>query len=344
MYFLKKIIENISKNRILFVFLVIMFLLLTPISNIYSQTSSSISVTMSPSIPKAYENVVVEITSSVFDLNRSTISWLINNDLRLKGTGETIAQFTTKAIGDETRLKIIIVTPQNKTLTKNLTIRPTNVDILWEAISYTPPFYRGKALGSSGGLIKLTAQPEFIDQSGKKLNPKELVYTWKEKGFVLGKASGFGKQSIILENGSVSFDPLNVSVEVSSLNKIIVAQNSIKIPSYSPGIIFYEKHPLEGVIYNRSLGTRFTLLKDEITLRAEPYFFSLDDVFNGLLKYDWKINNKNISIDTQKQTNEITFGRENASGVVKISLDIENENIPFRVFQEASILINIELE
>ena len=74
----------------------------------------------------------------------------------------------------------------------------------------------------------------------------------------------------------------------------------------------------------------------------ETYFIYMDDIAIDLLRFRWKINNKDINIPLSKQKNEMTFRRESGgSGKARISLDIENNNLPFRVLQSAERVLNL---
>lgn len=298
--------------------------------------SGAVSVAITPNIPEAYEEVVVRLSSSGVDLERSVISWSLDGEVKLSGVGEVQARFTTGAIGEVSRLTIVIETTQNRHITKNISIRPVGVDVLWSAFSYTPPFYKGKAQSPSGGLVVLTAMPELVNSKGEKLDPSELIYTWEERGVILGNASGYGKQRIVLQGGLNKLYPLVIAVTVSSFDGTLKARKSATISTRDPQIIFYEKHPLEGIKYSQALTGTLSIVQAELTLRGEPYFFSLDDIARNLIRFRWKINNKDINIPLNEQKNEMTFRRESGgSGKAQISLSIENDNLPFRVLQSA---------
>jgi len=79
-----------------------------------------------------------------------------------------------------------------------------------------------------------------------------------------------------------------------------------------------------------------------LTLRGEPYFFSLDDIARDLLRYRWQINNRDTSIPLNEQKNEMTFRREGErSGTAQVSLRVLNDNLPFRVLQVALETLNL---
>lgn len=311
---------------------------------VHAQSIDAVSVSQTPNNPGAYEEVTIRLQSQVIDLARSEISWYLNEDLRLSGVGEARARFTTAASGVLVNIQIIIIDPEGRRIVKNLVVQPEEVDIVWEAFSYTPPFYKGKALNPSMGLVLITAMPQLADSLGNFVDPTKLVYTWKESGVVLGNSSGVGKQQVVLRGEALSFEPLIVNVSVSTSDGKLSASKTIAVPVHSPFISFYEKRPLLGIMYEREVDDDFEFVADEVVFRAEPYFFSLDDFTNGLLKYSWNVNNEEIDVENGKG-NEVTFRREeDVSGKALISLRVENNNIPFRVLQSAvkSVFITIK--
>ena len=335
--------KNMWIGILKFVFLVlVVFWVQSVIVN--AQSTDTVSISYTPNNPSAYEEVVVRLQSSVVDLGRSDISWYLNDGLRLSGVGESRARFTTGAYGVLVNIRIVIISPEGQRIVRNFTVQPEEVDIVWEAFSYTPPYYKGKALSPSMGLVLITAMPQLADSGGNLVDPAKLIYTWKESGVALGNSSGVGKQQIILRGKALSSEPLIVNLSVSTSDGKLVANKTIAIPVHSPSISFYEKRPLEGINYEREIDDSFELIEDEVVFRAEPYFFSLDDFTNAFLKYKWRMNSIEIDVESGRG-NEVTFRREeNVSGKVRISLNIENNNIPFRVLQSAvkSVLINIK--
>ena len=318
--------------------------LFVPVTFSFAQSSqNSFSIEASPNTPQAYEEVILDLNSSSLNLDQATISWFLDGDLRLSGIGETSARFTTGPLGSASLVRVVVDTSGGGRHIQSISLKPANVDILWQAHSYTPPFYKGKALSPSSGLIILTAVPQLVDSGGKRLDPQELVYTWQEKGIVLGRASGFGKQSLILENGPVSQNPLVVSVTVSSFDESVTASQTLRVPIYSPTIYFYNKHPLEGILYERVVEDSIALVQDEITLRAEPFYFSLDDMINGFLRYRWRVNNRDINVPLSEQGNEITLRQEGGEGGALVSLEVLNDNLPFRVLQEAEKMLRLNI-
>jgi len=307
-----------------------------------AQSNLATAIQIYPENVRADEPFSVSLSSSDVDLDRATISWYLNEKLGLSGVGKIGFSSKTGPVGTEFRVRAEIKTPSGRIITKKTVVRPQEIDLLWHAFSYTPPFYLGRSLAPSSGFVLITAMPNMVDADGNFLDPKELVYTWSDRGIVLGSASGYGKQSIVLENAQIPERLLVIQVRVSSLNKTVGARESIQIPLTKPRILFYERLPLHGVMYRKILRNA-VFDKDEMVIRAEPYFFSKDDVQNNKLLYKWKLNNSVLENISSEKNNEIAFRREGAVGSATISLEILNDNLPFRILQKAERSLNIDI-
>ncbi|MCR4274632.1 MAG: hypothetical protein NUW02_01095 [Candidatus Campbellbacteria bacterium] len=164
-------------------------------------------------------------------------------------------------------------------------IRPT-VEMIWEAHSYIPPFYKGKALYPIGGEVTVLALPP-----ASLGNPNALTYTWKRDGQVQGSLSGVGKSSFSFSGSQFGDIPL-VVVEVSSGNARAVG--ALQIQQINPVIRFYENKPLEGVALEHALPQTLTTTKKDIALEVYPYFFSANTNNDSSLAYSWSANGKKI--------------------------------------------------
>ena len=70
----------------------------------------------------------------------------------------------------------------------------------------------------------------------------------------------------------------------------MVASNSILITPAVPYVSFYEKSPLYGIIYEKSLRNRTSLTNEEVSIIAEPFFFSIPNRDSSNLSYTWTLN------------------------------------------------------
>lgn len=286
--------------------------------------ADSADITTIPAFPSANENVSVRIESFSFDLNSSEIIWALDGIIKDKGFGKKNFSFKTGAVGSVSLIKAIIKTKEGKTIEKTLVVRPAGVDLVWEASSYVPPFYKGKALYSYQSLVTVIALPNIINSNGARINPDNLVYKWTRDSKVLGEVSGYGKKKFSFSK-SVPSAPSEIEVEVMSTDKKLKASGSITLEPSETKTLIYENNPLYGIIYEKAVAGDFKLGGNEITLTTTPYFFSLEDIDSRKIKYDWNMNGR--SINNKQDERQATFrNADGGKGSTRISVDLQNES------------------
>lgn len=324
--------KNIISNGVKILMISALLAILAGLNTTYA-IGESFTIEISPENPGPNEKISAKIISYSFDVDRATITWFVNGAKKMSAKGEKSFSFNVGEIGSKTTLTASIVTDQGVTVEKSLTFRPASADILWEADNYTPPSYRGKALLSSESRLKITVFPEFV-YNGEKISPSNLIYDWEINSKKKIDMSGYGKRTISYKLSSLSREE-NIKVIVSSSNKTIVAEKTIKLATTVPKIVFYQENLLEGPQYNVAFNKETDLSGDEISVRAEPFFFSNSHLKQ--LTYQWKMNNK--TIEPGEKNNVIDFrteGRE--SGSALIILEIQN---PISILQSASSNLKI---
>lgn len=331
-----------SKNLKTCLYLLVLMSALIPVGvfgQAYGGFGGNITLTMTPEFPRANEEVTVTAQGFSVDLDRAEVSWYENGVLKKKGVGARSFSFTTGALGEASSLRVVVASPSRGLFRETLAIRPAEVDILSEADSYTPPFYKGKGLPSGESRLRLTALPFLAAGNGRLLNPASLVYSWEQDGKKLLAESGFGKQSATIR-GPLLFQESIVSVEVSSLDESLKAKKTIFFDAESPRVLFYEKHPLRGILYERALKEKYTLLTDEFSLRAEPYFFPRLSLPAGtaresaLLEFGWSVNSR--SVPSQKQNELILRKEAEGRGGSRVELTIKDVR---KLLQAAAALV-----
>jgi len=187
-------LQKRNTEILFFVFFVVVILFIFPLYFSKAQTlgSGNVAVQITPQFPEPYEQVEIELVSVTVDLNRSNISWFINDSKQLAGIGEKKLQFTTGKAGTVSQIDVVIKTAAGGSITRSVTVRPASVDILWSAHAYTPPFYKGKALAPSRGFVTFTAMPQLVTRRGSAVGPEDVIYTWSQRGVVFGTTSGYG--------------------------------------------------------------------------------------------------------------------------------------------------------
>lgn len=288
-------------------------------------SGDDISVETIPENPKPYENINIQLVSYATDLNKAMIQWQAGSSVLSSGYGKTSISYTTGAPNSITIIDITI-TPENSfdKIVKRLTINPSEVDLLWEAPdSYTPPFYKGKALPSGESVIRVVALPNTKTLKNGKDN---VVYTWKNNGNSVSTTSGYNRDSYVFQNDVLKTIE-KISVVASSVDSRYNAQGSIDIPIRKPEILFYKKSETEGILYNNALKGEADISEDEVTLVAIPYFMSI--IGNEqYMEYNWSINGK--SIETPRNKTEIVIRPKERGGYALIGLVFENTKLLFQ--------------
>ncbi len=297
---------------------------------------NDIDVEISPEVPGPNQNVRITLSSYSTNINKASISWNINGKDSISGTGKTTFSFTTGDIGSKTEVNIVIIVAEGSRIDKKITIQPSQVDLLWEAPdSYVSPFYKGKAMASQESKVNVVALP--IESNGSII-PGNKVYSWKKKYTVDQTNSGYGKYSYIVKNSYLDQSDI-VSVNVSSQSGS-GSVGTLNLNYVKPQIMFYENNPALGLKLNKLLNTGFSLPSGEMTIRAEPFYFSKNksSVTGKNMEYKWKINGTNVP--PPEKPNELTIRGNNQAGLATISLDITNI---ITLFQEVKQTVSVTL-
>ncbi|MDO8483093.1 MAG: hypothetical protein Q7S86_04735 [bacterium] len=289
-----------------------------------------------PARPAPHQFVTVIIESFSIDLDRSSISWFLNSGLSKDASNQKSFSFKTGGPGSTSNILIVVKTFEGEVIQETLNVRPGTVDVVWEADSYTPPFYKGKSLFPFQGTVKVVALPNIVTSGGGTLSAKNLIYNWKVDGHPATAASGYGKNFIFFK-GDVPLKAANITVEVSSVDQSYVAEGNTVITPIQPGIVFYEDSPLLGVLQNRAIFGNITLRDEEIKVVAIPYFVGVSERERSGLSYDWRLNGQKITGSLDKSA--LSFRQEKeAVGNATVSLEISS---PSRIFQTVTSEINL---
>lgn len=296
----------------------------------YSQVQSgNITLEINPKYPRANEEVRASLSSYSTDLNKAKISWKLDGKIAIEAVGKKDFSFNTGSAGLQTALEAEIQTSDGSFVNKKIIITPADIDMLWEASdSYVPPFYKGKALNTSEGMIKVVALTNMRDSAG-------LSYNWKQDDNGQPGSSGYKKNYYLFKNSYLDKDN-TVEVTTSNLAGNNSGYGKITIKPGKPKIIFYEKGPL-GVKYEKALNGGFRINPNGSIIVVEPYFFSPKNLNSGDLKFEWSLGISEINTPSPK--NEMGIKPEaGQSGQSSIKVAISNIK---KMFLEASKEINV---
>jgi hypothetical protein len=314
-----------TDKKIFFFFLVI--LLLYPIG-VSSQLkipviNPSVSFTLTPQNPKPGDSVNVKIDSFFIDLDLSSIDWFVNGERVARGNGLNSISTTMGELGSETIVSVVVRPDEITEILEQILIRPSHVSILWEARTYTPPFYRGRALPSSSSEIFAEADAVFVRSNGTTIPNSELVFTWKKNNAIIEKSSGLGKPYATF-TGPLLFGEDIVSVDVVSTDNQFSGRALLRIPAAEPYLSLYKDDPLLGAMYHQALGERNNVPSSDITLAAIPFYTSIKKPNDSRMSYIWEVNNQNIETDPNDPFRIVLRLAGGLVGTANVSLDISH--------------------
>lgn len=287
--------------------------------------SKFLVIRTTPTNPGPNTKVTVSLESYLSNLDKANITWTLNGAVASRGIGKSSFSFQTGASGKTTNLTVTIVTNDGSMVVKNLSWTPVGITLFWEADTYTPPFYRGKPLLTPQARVKLVATPDSTG-SQNALDAGKLVYVWEEMSKTSPEASGYGKNTFIMK-GPKPYDETNVKVRVSSVDDTMNSESRVFLTLSDPFILFYDKNPLLGVLYNKPFTSALNLTKKEFSLSAEPYFFSNERGDEPTLDYTWSVNGGKV----QNSGRNITLQRSaDAKGAANISLEMRGMRETFQ--------------
>lgn len=262
-----------------------------------------IQYVITPEVPGPVQQVTIEAQGIGAFLGDATITWRKDGKTVESGTGLRTYSFVTGAIGSMTEVRVDINAGSSGSFSKTFIFRPSAVSLIWEADTSAPPLFLGKPLYSGGSPLKVVAFPTVV-VNGSRVAAQSLSYQWTRGDQALPAQSGLGRNTLSLDGDQLQAqEDIAVSVYFGTN---LVAQGSITIPASEPQVRLYERNALRGILYDVALPGGIELAGKEITIAAQPYYFSNTALRGGALEYAWALDG-----------NEIT-GPDSAKGILTL--------------------------
>jgi len=279
---------------------------------------------VSPQFPGPNQQVAIEAQGVGSFIGDATITWTKNGATALSGVGARNFTFMTGGLGSQTQVHVEIDSPTQGTLTHDFTFSPSAVDLVWEADTTVPPFYRGKALYSAGSTLKIVAFPSVV-VGGKNVSASSLSYQWSVDGNPLTDQSGLGATSITFQGSQLQTSE-DVSVDVY-LGGAQVGYGEVSIPAQNPALVLYADDPLRGVLWDEALPSALSLTQNELTVAAVPYFFSNASARASTLAYTWTLNGQDTSGPNSAQGILTLRQTGSGTGAAQLGVSVQNNDI-----------------
>lgn len=293
---------------------------------------------VAPDTPSPASTVNIEVQGVGNFLGDSSITWSVNGAVAQSGTGDTTFTFTTGALGHTSVVHLTIDSPTQGTITHTFTFSPSVVNLVWEADTTVPPLFAGKALYSAGAPLSVIAFPTVI-LSGQRASAGSLSYQWTIDGTPDTADSGLGKNRISFTGNGLN-DSEEAAVDVY-FGATKVGHGDITIPAVQPGILLYDKDPLRGVVWDKTLPAQgIALNTPEITVAAQPYYFSQAALAAQQLTWSWTLNDN--PIEGPDSNEGVLTLRQTGSGAgsADLAVSLQNED-GSELLQAASTALHI---
>ncbi len=276
------------------------------------------ALTLNPQSPAPQAPFTARVDAYSYDIERARISWVVGGAARADLADRREVELVAPELGQPLTIEVRVTEAGGTAHTARRTFAPSAIDIIVEAETRTPHFYRGGALPSAGSPVRLVAQPSLYTAGGTLVTPSTIVYTWR----IGTKVAASGRGRAMLETAMPRTGDLEVSVTAEVTDGSARHTSYERIRPAQPAVIFYEDNPLYGIA-RTALPTAFTLLDEEISVRAEPYFVSRS-IFSAA-QYDWQINNTVVA-NPNADPQVITLRKTGGEGAADVSFAIRNLN------------------
>lgn len=273
-----------------------------------------ISVDISPRNPGPNETVTITVRSFSSNLGGASIAWFLNGELLLNERGATSFSTKTGDVGTQTEVLVRITKAEGGEIARVITFAPADLELIFEPLTFTPPFYKGRSVYTHQAPYKVVAIPRFIGLDGTRYSERDLVYTWRVNGRYVEGAGGLGG-NVLEAKGSLVSRPFDVSVEVQSPDGTIGAKETVYVSPSTPSLVLYENSPLYGILYNNAVDGNLNLGKEtELSVSAIPYFYGVSDPEDTDLTYNWSIDDRTVIM--ARNENDLTVRIPEGEGLV----------------------------
>lgn len=278
---------------------------------------------VAPETPAPFSTVQIEVQGVGSFLGDANIVWTLDGSTAKQGVGERFFTFKTGALGKISKVGLRITSQTQGVITRSFVFSPSLVNMLWEADTTVPPLSKIKPLYSAGSPLRVVAFPVVYNGSSR-IAATSLSFQWRLNDNPITNASGLGR-SVLNIQGDQLRNTEDVQVDVYFGNTK-VAQGELSIPAVTPNVILYERDALRGTIIDTAIPQSINLQGKEITLQAEPLYFSALARTNGALRYIWTIGDTETTGPLSAQG--VLTLRQTGGGVgsATIGVSVQNQN------------------
>lgn len=297
--------------------IVLLALLLIPYTGRaqFEGVATGASLTTIPTTPPPNSDITVTLNAFSVNTNGATIQWFVDGIENTEARNARSIEVQSQSLGENTRVEAVITPTDSPRFSVPLTISPAVIDVIIEADTHIPTFYKGRALPSPNAPLRIIAIPH--DGSGSPATA--YSYKWELNNKTLRGGTIKGDPSLEIE--MPTFKNTSLKLTVYNSGGLIVGKRFILLNSEEPELLFYEENPLRG-IRTKAITDSLVLTGEEVTVRAEPYF--VDKALSGVdNNFEWRVDGVLVQ-NTNTEPNTITLRRSGGEGSARVGFKMNN--------------------
>ncbi len=278
------------------------------------------SIELSPKFPTPGSAVKATLNAPTIELDTSLVTWVVNGTVVQKEYSNDSYEFTVGKVGDVYSIVVIAEDSRGTTVKAEKKLYVSDIALVWEGRTYTPPFYKGRALQSLGSEVAFTVFPSVLDEKGRLYNASELSYIWSINYDSSPVVSGRGKSAVVLKNDQ-PYQDFVVNLQVKDPKGVVRTVKKVIIPATQPKVVLYEDSPLVGIHYPKAITGTLGVYEREVSVVAEPYYISAPTRTSQELSYEWTVDGSTFT-----NPGTLTFATEknSLSGESMVNVVIKN--------------------
>jgi len=285
--------------------------------HLLSAQSRDVALTITPELPGPNEEVTAKLETIGFEMSRASVTWRKNGEV-IEGSDGRRVTLETGPAGSDTTITAHVTLADSSRLTARRTLQTAAIDMVWEADTYTPPLYKGKARYTPMANATVAAIP----RTGGVYNADNLLYEWKVDGRRVAERTA-GKNSYAIRGSAINQDRV-ITARVYTPGGVPLAQQSMSLSSVSPEVQLYSQTTDTSVQYTHALSDAVTLDEQRLNVLAIPYFFSTTAPVAPSLDYTWSMNNTRFT--TSYPPHGVTLERPNdTQGRARVSVSVRHQ-------------------
>lgn len=225
-----------------------------------------------------------------------------------------VVLFVTNDASAQSAYPSLLPTFNSLPINSEQTVGTVTVDLVVEADTYVPYFYRGRREPTPGSKLRLIALSNGAVGSA--------VYQWQVADQYLTTTSNV----LEIEMHKIGSE-FSISVQVIGQGRQLGSATTYLKPS-EPKVLFYQDNELRG-LSSVALAENVPLVGDEISVQAEPYFLSTSSLFTGA-SGTWSVGT-DLSLVPDSDWRKVTVVRNETTSNLsetKVNLKVSNVKNP----------------